>query len=533
MGNLYDPTTLALLLRDFPSVQHYPQLAADLHLSLQDVTEDIVTPSQLRRFVHVLLAQGEPQRVMNHLLRYLQQLAQPELFWQAWQQQEQALPSTLTIFATSAFLSSMLWRRPQLLFWLLDGALWSPPPTPEALTQELAQCLQESPDTDADVSAYLRVFTQRHLLRIGARDLNNLAEVEETTADLSALADCVVQAALEACQRWLVTVYGEPFYTDDTGTQHPCGFCVIGMGKLGGYELNFSSDIDLMYVYTSYQGQTRGGWRDGRRQNQISNHEFFVTLARRLTNVIGGKGPDGQAFRVDLRLRPEGTQGQLALSLLSYEAYYARMGQTWEKMALLKARPIAGDRRLGEEFMALIQPFVYQRHLDHEALRHLQDMKHQIDVQMADKAQARTNVKLGVGGIREIEFFIQILQLLFAGRHPALQERHSLRALTKLHEAGLVSTDVALILRHTYCDLRRLEHRLQMEQGGQTHTLPRSSAQQHRLAQQWGFATWEAFYQDYLERTEAVHAIFTTAFTDPMAIDFPVSSADPTSRGSG
>jgi glutamate-ammonia-ligase adenylyltransferase len=178
--------------------------------------------------------------------------------------------------------------------------------------------------------------------------------------------------------------------------------------------------------------------------------------------------------------------------------------------------------------MDLIQPFIYQRHLDPEALRQLQGMKQQIDAQMMDKAQARTNVKLGLGGIREIEFFIQILQLLFAGRRPVLQERHSLRALTKLHEAGLVSTEMALTLRHTYCDLRRLEHRLQMEQGGQTHTLPRSPAQQRRLAQQWGFATWEAFYQDYLERTEAIHAIFTTAFTDPVSTHFPVSSADHT-----
>jgi glutamate-ammonia-ligase adenylyltransferase len=252
--------------------------------------------------------------------------------------------------------------------------------------------------------------------------------------------------------------------------------------------------------------------RDGRLQHQISTHEYFVALARRLTNVIGGKGPEGQAFRVDLRLRPDGTQGQLALSLLSYEAYYARLGQTWEKMALLKARPVAGDRHLGEEFMHLIQPFIYQRHLDAKGLQQIQAIKHQIDAQIADRAQSRTNVKLGLGGIREIEFFIQILQLLFGGRHPALQERHSLRALTRLRELGLISTEVEHTLRHTYGYFRRLEHRLQMEQGAQTHTLPRNATQQLRLARQLGFTTWETFYQDYLQRTEAVHTIFTTAF---------------------
>ena len=208
--------------------------------------------------------------------------------------------------------------------------------------------------------------------------------------------------------------------------------------------------------------------------------QYFVALARRLTNVIGGKGPDGSAFRVDLRLRPDGTQGQLALSLLSYEAYYARMGQTWEKMALIKARPIAGDHQLGEAFMALIQPFVYQRHLDPTGLRHLQEIKQQIDTQVATKAQVHTNVKLGWGGIREIEFFIQILQLLFGGRHPGIQERHSLRALTKLHQHELISHQVESTLSRTYEYLRRLEHCLQMDQGLQTHTLPGAAAEGNR-----------------------------------------------------
>jgi [glutamine synthetase] adenylyltransferase / [glutamine synthetase]-adenylyl-L-tyrosine phosphorylase len=512
MNCAYDQEQLACLLRDFPQAQHYPQLTADLSLALHGVTDHTVTPTHLRLFLHALFATAEPQRTMNHLLRYLARIPQPHGVWEAWQQHPQALASTLTIFAFSSFLSSVLWRHPQFLLWLLDGALWASPPTPAALTEELASLLHDRKDHEAEVTACLRTFTQQHLLRIGARDLNNLADVEGTTADLSALADCVVQAGLDACQRWLQAVYGQPSYSDDAGVQHPCHFCVIGMGKLGGYELNFSSDIDLMYVYTSYQGRTSGVMRDGRLQHQISNHEYFVTLARRLTNVIGGKGPEGQAFRVDLRLRPDGMQGQLALSLLSYEAYYARLGQTWEKMALLKARPVAGNSHLGEEFMRLIQPFVYQRHLDAQGLQQLQTMKHQIDAQIADRAQSRTHVKLGLGGIREIEFFIQILQLLFGGRHPALQERHSLRALTRLRELGLIGAEVEHTLRHTYCYFRRLEHHLQMEQGAQTHTLPRHAAQQLRLARQLGFTTWEALYQDYLQRTEAVHAIFTTAF---------------------
>ncbi len=194
---------------------------------------------------------------------------------------------------------------------------------------------------------------------------------------------------------------------------------------------------------------------------------------------------------------------------------WGRRGSGWR---CIKARPVAGDRRLGEEFLALIQPFVYQSHLDAEGVRQLRDMKSQIDAQLADKAQSRTNVKLGLGGIREIEFLIQLPQLLYGGRQPTLQERHSLRALTRLREAGLMTPQIETTLRSTYGYLRRLEHYLQMEQGAQTHTLPRHPDQQRRLARHFGYPTWEAFYQDYLERTEAVHAIFVETFQDGAAM---------------
>jgi glutamate-ammonia-ligase adenylyltransferase len=523
-SDTYDVQRIAHLLGPIAAPQEYPHLTADLALLLDGMASHTVPPVTVQALAQAVLASVDPQRALNHLLRYLHHLAVPQTFWTAVQQQPHALASVVTIFAGSQFLSSILWRRPQLLFWLLDGALGAAPPAPQVLAEEFARLLHGK-DTEAEVAAGIRAFTLQHLVRIGARDLNDLADVEETTADLSALADCVIQTSLHVCQGWLEATHGQPWYIDEAGQQHPCHFCVIGMGKLGGYELNFSSDIDLMYVYTSYKGQTTGVRCEGIVQNQISNHEYFVALARRLTNVLGGKGPEGQAFRVDLRLRPDGTQGQLALSLLSYEAYYARLGQTWEKMALLKARPVAGDKGLGDEFMTLVHPFIYQRHLDPEGLRQLQVIKQQIDTQLADKDQAHTNVKLGLGGIREIEFFIQILQLLFGGRSPALQERHSLRALTKLRAAGFITLQIEATLRQTYCYLRRLEHYLQMEQGAQTHTLPQSDAQRLRLAHHFGYTTWEVFYQDYLARTEAVHAIFTTAFQATPAALYARSSA--------
>lgn len=495
-------------LQQLPGAAAHPAFLQDFAATLVSHAQPI---DSLMKLAQAILSTVDPQRSFNHLLRYLQGQPSPSAFWQAFQRHPDTIGYIVNIFAASQYLSNIVLRRPELLFWLADGALLTSLPSTTVLTEYLLRELHKQ-DTEAEMASCLRAFTYQHLLHIGARDLNGLSDVETITGDLSSLAECVLRAALQVCQEHLEATYGAPVFIGDDGKEQPCHFCVIGMGKLGGRELNFSSDIDLMYVYTSYQGQTRGTKRDGEWHNQISNHEFFIHLARRLTNMVGGKGPEGQAFRVDLRLRPEGTQGQLALSLLSYEAYYARLGQTWEKMALIKARPVAGPEVLADEFIALIEPFVYQRHLDPEGVRQIQSIKQQIDIQIADQEQSRTNVKLGLGGIREIEFFIQILQLLFAGRQPKLKERQSLRALTLLKDAGLITPQVETTLRENYCYLRNLEHRIQMEQGAQTHKLPHRMEQQQRLARLLGFTKWEDFYQDYLARTEAVHQIFADAY---------------------
>ncbi|MDH3598924.1 MAG: hypothetical protein OEU26_04695 [Candidatus Tectomicrobia bacterium] len=523
--SLFYQEQIARVLQEYPESPELPSLADDLVLMLRGVTDHAVSAEDLRRFLQALVETADPPRALNHLRRYVHISSDTQKLWERWQKYPQTLPWTLTIVAASSFLSDLICQHPDWLFRLLDETMSVPPPDAEALADELVQHLQDATG-ESEIADGLRTFTQQHLLRIGARDLNALADVEEITADLSALADCVVQMALDTCQKALAAQHGQPTYTDESGQIQPCHFCVIGMGKLGAYELNFSSDIDLMFVYTSYEGQTKGVWREGEWKGQVSNHEYFIALSRRLTNLIGGNGPDGHAFRVDLRLRPNGTQGQLAVSLLSYEAYYTRLGQTWEKMALLKARPIAGDVQLGESFMALIHPFVYERHLDPEGLQRIRSMKQEIDTLIADKEQSRTNVKLGLGGIREIEFFIQILQLIFGGRQPQLQERQSLRALTQLLDAGLIPAEVETTLRQAYCYLRRLEHLLQMDQGSQTHTFPRREDSQLRLARLCGCVDWETLYQDYLERTEAVHAIFKRAFeSDELtSLSLPVDS---------
>lgn len=487
------------------------QQAAELDRALRSMEPPVCPPGFVSALTTALVASVDAQRGLSHLLRFLSSAGDAAVFWEACRGRPEFLPHLAAVFAASRFLSGVLWRDPQLSLWLCDEALYAPPPTPEALAKQLDRALRGQAGEEQVADVMLR-FTQRHLLRLGARDLNRLSDVDETTAGLAALADCVLQAAVRVCRDGLTAVHGEPVYTDDDGAERPCRFCVVGMGKLGGGELNFSSDIDLMYVYTSYQGQTRGIVRNGERQGRISNHEYFVALARRLTSLISGRQGSGQIFRVDLRLRPDGTQGQLALALLAYEAYYARLGQPWEQMALIKARPVAGDAALGREFMELVQPFIYRRNLDAQGLEQLRSMKRQIDAQMVNRNESRTNVKLGRGGIREIEFLIQLPQLLFGGRRPELQERNSLRALDRLRAAGLLDAESETLLRDTYGYLRRVEHLLQMEQGSQTHTLPRGEEARRRLARYGGHGNWEAFYEDYLARTEAVHTLFAKTF---------------------
>ena len=254
---LYSEAYLTLLLRTVSSDGISPRLAVELALVLRHADQQIVPATLVVEFTQAVLASVDPQRAINHLLRYLDNVSDIAAFWATVVQYPAAFIGMMRLFASSQLLSSILWRRPQLLFWLLEGALWAPPPPPAMLAADLTQLLAGI-EEEGEVATILRTFTQQHLLRIGARDLCGLASVEETTADLSALADCVIQAGLEACVRWLTALYGVPMYTDADGVQHPCGFCVIGMGKLGGYELNFASDVDLMYVYTSYEGSTSG-----------------------------------------------------------------------------------------------------------------------------------------------------------------------------------------------------------------------------------------------------------------------------------
>ena len=336
----------------------------------------------------------------------------------------------------------------------------------------------------------LRAYREREYLRIGSRDLLALATVEDTTLDLSCLAEAAVQIAYEYTRAQLREAYGEAVRTAPAGETEPAeqalGFVVFGMGKLGGQDLNFSSDIDLIYLYEGDTGRTTGGSK-----GTIEPRVFFTHLAQKLTRALSEQIAGGRVFRVDLRLRPDGLNGPVVNSLPNMLVYYESWGQTWERAALLKARPIAGDIALGERFLRGIEPFVFRRYLDFTTVEDLKDMKARIERELHKSERGRRNVKLSRGGIREVEFVTQVLQLIHAGKDPHVRELKTLQALDRLVEGHYLSAADRDTLHAAYRFLRHVEHKIQVFQDRQTHTIPTDEAEVRVLARRLRLAERE------------------------------------------
>ncbi|MEO6029883.1 MAG: bifunctional [glutamate--ammonia ligase]-adenylyl-L-tyrosine phosphorylase/[glutamate--ammonia-ligase] adenylyltransferase, partial [Candidatus Binatia bacterium] len=317
-----------------------------------------------------------------------------------------------------------------------------------------------SADVAPDVLAReLRGFKRRRILSIAARDLLGRATLVETTRELSQLAEDALEVAVAAVRLRLIAAHGDVL--DAEG--RPLGFCVLGMGKLGGQELNFSSDIDLVYVYGDGGSDSTGGPR-----GPLSAREFMSRLAEGVTSALHKATDEGFVFRVDLRLRPEGTNGPIVNSAANALLYYESWGQTWERAAYLKARPVAGDHALGTTLLQDLEPFVYRRYLDYATLEDLKQMKAKVKRALAAGPEKGINVKLGRGGIREVEFVIQSLQLVHAGKDERIRERNSLRALERLVETRYLTAADSLRLAEAYRFLRDVEHKIQLVDERQT-----------------------------------------------------------------
>lgn len=358
-------------------------------------------------------------------------------------------------------------------------------------------------ETEQALLKALRELRQREMLRIAWRELAGWAGLSETLGDLSAFAEASIDAALSKLHGWQCKELGVP--TDATGAAQ-C-LVVLGMGKLGGRELNFSSDIDLIFAYPE-QGETRG------RRHRISNEEYFTRLSQRLIHALAAVTAQGFVFRVDMRLRPFGDSGPLSMSFDAMEDYYQTHGREWERYAFIKARVVAGDQAQGQRLMDDLRPFVYRRYLDFGAFSALRNMKQLIIQEMTSKSLA-DNIKLGFGGIREIEFVAQAFQLIRGGRDKKLQERSVLRILEYLNVAHYLPAYVTQQLSTAYIFLRRLENRLQEMADQQTHTLPSDALQRTRLALSMSHETWEALEQSLDKHRKRVHNHFEQVFEAP------------------
>ncbi len=384
------------------------------------------------------------------------------------------------VFAVSDFAARTCIRRPALAADLIESGDLQRPYAAGAYQNKLAAALSGQLD-EATLIRTLREVRQREMVRIAWRDIAGRADLEETMADLSHFADACLDRTLSILYEGLCARHGVP--TGASGA--PQRLAVIGMGKLGARELNFSSDVDLIFAFPE-GGRTEG---DGK---TVTNDEFFLTLCRRLMQTLSVNTADGFVFRIDMNLRPYGESGPLAMNFDAMEEYYQRQGREWERYAWIKARASAGDADAGNLLLDRLRPFVYRRYLDYGVFNALRDMKAKIAAEQQRKGM-KGNIKLGAGGIRDIEFFGQVFQLIRGGVVTALQERNILATLGVLAREGYIDETARRELTDAYRLLRRTEHRLQEYADVQTHQLPSGPTEYLRLAAAVGFDGAEAF----------------------------------------
>jgi glutamate-ammonia-ligase adenylyltransferase len=404
------------------------------------------------------------------------------------------MPSLPEIAETSRYLARLLAARPALAA-EVEASLGQP-----VTAAELAAWLAAQEVGEANLKPKLRQLKQRAYARISARDLGGLAPLGEVVECMTLIAELAVTKAVEVLGRGLAERYGTPRGADGCAQE----LIVIGMGKLGGRELNVSSDIDLIFVYPE-DGDTDGA-------RPISNFEYFTRLGRGLINVIADVTEDGQVFRVDMRLRPNGDSGPLVCSFDMLENYFVTQGREWERYAWIKARPLSGGRH--DELEAIRRPFVFRKYLDFGAINAMRELHAQIRQEVAKKDKA-DNVKLGPGGIREIEFIAQVFQLIRGGRDPALQIKATLQVLKLLVGQGQLAQEAASELAAAYDFLRRVEHRLQYLDDAQTHMLPTNDADRAIIARAMGYGSFDGLLAELDDHRAAVARHFEAVFADP------------------
>ena len=513
---LDNPAEAAGRLRSWNLVDARRAHANLVQMATSGLTLDLlaVICDQLARF---LPGTADPDMALNNLGRFVSEARNPLSMGTLFERDAEALPTLLQIFATSQHLSDLLISDPECfdLLRLTEGQ----PVARGALVDELAAEV-EAVEHDQAVMRTLRRFKRRETLRIAYGDIVRKQSLKTVTTQISFLADAVLEAALRAAWRKMRRDRGLALGPDG----QPARFVVLALGKLGGVELNYSSDIDLIFLYDS-DGQT-----DARRPQ--SNREHFDRLAREFIRLLSEPTELGVPYRVDLRLRPEGQPGPMVVSLSGALHYYDTRGRTWERQAFIKARPVAGDLALGADFLRQLRPWIYRRYLSRADISGIKALKRRIEQRTHGQGAETRDVKAGHGGIRDIEFVIQFLQLLNGADLPQLQTGNTLEAIAKLENVGCLSDQERSILWENYSFLRQIEHRLQIMFDLQTHLLPEQPEEIRKLALRMDYAdapgrsARAAFQADYRNRTELNRKILDhllhDAFSDDAATEAEV-----------
>jgi len=462
----------------------------------------------------------DPGMALTNLERFISACPEPAETVALLAESPRTTEILVQLFSTSQHLSELMIRDPSLLDWLRAGPERR---DREAMVADLWDSLLGTAD-EGEQRLALRRFRHRELLRIGYNDIVRGLPLEVITLDLSVLADACVEAAYRLARARSEARHGPPSGRDGG----PGGFVVLALGKLGGSELNYSSDIDLIFLY-DVEGETSG-------PRPVSNAEFYARTGGDLVRLLADHTALGMAYRVDMRLRPEGDQGALARSLAATLGYYETSGRTWERQALIKCRAVAGDLDLGRTFLDLITPFVYRRYLGAAEINEIKAMKRRIEQRTLSAGTAEVEVKTGHGGIRDVEFVVQFLQLLHGGPYPEVRHANTLKALARLEQVGCLAPEERGIMEDTYRFLRRVEHRLQIMFDRQTHQMPRDLEEQRILAVRTGYppaSAWEdrtgpaqRFLHDYRSKTDLNRRILNHLLHDAFRDDGG-SAADP------
>ncbi len=473
--------------------------------SVEELISDLPSPETARRFFEQFSERNPSQT--KKLLK-----------------NDALLSDVLALASYSPLLGTTLIQSPEYAAWLEKERTDVSVRGKETLLESLARFALINSSLEHHV-LFAR-FRRRELLRIFLRDIRRLGTIAEITEEISNLADTILENALRIARQEMDNRFGPPIEKDENGRKRPSDVTIVALGKLGSKELNYSSDIDLLFIYSA-EGETTGTGSRGK----VTNREYFSKLAETVTGLVGRQSGEGAAYRVDMRLRPHGRVGALALSLRETTKYYLTDARNWERQVLIRSRPSAGDQVIFREFFAEVEKVIFRAGCDPaDALREVLRSKEKIDV--AHHSGPFLNVKLGRGGIREIEFIAQALQLAYGGADRWLHVGHSLKSISRLADRGYLTEDERSKLSNAYHFLRRLEHIIQMEHGLQTHSVPKDAEALGTLALKMQCVDLTAFRASLQENTNNVHRSFLRVFgKDQIGVELASATrSDPQDR---